>query len=252
MITATVLLPFLDPHTASPGPADALWAGPAHAVLADTGLAATAPAQPAGGVAGWVLSVVDSLGAAGTGVANLVDTVLPFVPSEIVLPVAGFAAGQGRLSLVAVIVWTTLGSVVGSWIVYAAGAVLGRERTRALAARIPLLHAHEIDRAEAWFERRGRITVLLARMVPVLRSVISVPAGIQRMPLAVFTALTAAGSLVWNTVFVVLGYWLGDNWRLVEEYGGWVSKAVVAVAVVAVARWFLVRARRRRGARHRA
>ncbi|MFI1202743.1 DedA family protein [Streptomyces sp. NPDC020883] len=211
-----------------------------------------ASAEPAGGIAGWAVDVMDALGAAGTGLTNLVDTVLPFIPSEVVLPVAGFAAGQGRLSLAAIIVWTTIGSVVGSWIVYAAGALLGRDRTRALAARIPLVRPHEIDRAEAWFEQRGRAAVLLARMVPVVRSLISVPAGIQRMPLWAFTALTAAGSLVWNTMFVLLGYWLGDNWQLVEEYGGWVSKAVVAVALLATARWFLVRLRRRPGARHRA
>jgi membrane protein DedA with SNARE-associated domain len=194
---------------------------------------------------------MDALGAAGAGLTNLVDTVLPFIPSEIILPVAGFAAGQGRLSLPAVIVWTTVGSVVGCWILYATGALLGRDRTRALAARIPLIHPQEIDKAEAWFERRGRAAVLLARMVPVVRSLISVPAGIQRMPLPAFTALTAVGSLLWNTVFVLLGYWLGDNWRLVEEYGGWVSKAVVALAVVAVVRWFSVRRRRRPSARHR-
>jgi membrane protein DedA with SNARE-associated domain len=213
--------------------------------------AATASGEPAGGIAGWAVDVMGTLGAAGAGLTNLVDTVLPFIPSEIILPVAGFAAGQGELSLPAVIVWTTIGSIVGSWIVYAAGALLGRDRTRALAARVPLVKAHEIDRAEAWFERHGRKAVLIARMVPVVRSLISVPAGIQRMPLTAFTALTAAGSLVWNTVFVLLGYWLGDNWHLVEEYGGWVSKGVVAVALLVVGRWFLVRLRRRPGARHR-
>ncbi|WP_316524378.1 DedA family protein [Kitasatospora brasiliensis] len=225
----------------------------ATAPLATAPLAASASAsaEPAGGIAGWAVDVMTTLGAVGAGLTNLVDTVLPFIPSEIILPVAGFAAGQGRLSLPAVIVWTTIGSVVGSWIVYAAGALLGLDRTRALAARIPLISAHEIDKADAWFQRHGRKAVLIARMVPVVRSLISVPAGIQRMPLPAFTVMTAAGSLIWNTVFVLLGYWLGDNWHLVEEYGGWVSKGVVVVAALAVARWFLVRARRRSGARHR-
>ncbi|WP_031068306.1 DedA family protein [Streptomyces sp. NRRL WC-3742] len=208
-------------------------------------------AEPAGGIAGWAADVMGSLGAPGAGLTNLVDTVLPFIPSEVILPIAGFAAGQGRLSLPAVILWTTIGSIVGSWIVYAAGALLGRDRTRALAARIPFVSPHELDRAEAWFERHGRTAVLIARMVPVVRSLISVPAGIQRMPLTAFTLMTAVGSLVWNTAFVLLGYWLGDNWQLVEEYGGWVSKGVVAVVLLVVARWFLVRMRRRPSARHR-
>ncbi|MFI6157657.1 DedA family protein [Kitasatospora sp. NPDC051170] len=211
----------------------------------------TEHAEPAGGIAGWAADVMGGLGAPGAGLTNLVDTVLPFIPSEVILPIAGFAAGQGRLSLPAVILWTTIGSIVGSWIVYAAGALLGRDRTRALAARIPFVSPHELDRAEAWFERHGRTAVLIARMVPVVRSLISVPAGIQRMPLTAFTLMTAVGSLVWNTAFVLLGYWLGDNWQLVEEYGGWVSKGVVAVALLVVARWFLVRMRRRPSARHR-
>ncbi|MFJ6619979.1 DedA family protein [Kitasatospora sp. NPDC091335] len=220
------------------------------ATLASASLA-TASAEPAGGIAGWAVDVMTTLGAVGAGLTNLVDTVLPFIPSEIILPVAGFAVGQGKLSLLAVIVWTTIGSIVGSWIVYAAGALLGRDRTRALAARIPFMSAHEIDKADAWFERHGRKAVFIARMVPVVRSLISVPAGIQRMPLLAFTAMTAAGSLIWNTVFVLLGYWLGDNWNLVEEYGGWVSKGVVVVVVLVIARWFMVRMRRRPSARHR-
>ncbi|SOB81265.1 DedA family protein [Streptomyces sp. 1331.2] len=220
------------------------------ATLASVSLASPS-AEPVGGIAGWAVDVMSTLGAVGSGLTNLVDTVLPFIPSEIILPVAGFAAGQGKLSLPAVILWTTIGSIVGSWIVYAVGALLGRERTRALAARIPLLSAHEIDKADAWFERHGRKAVFIARMVPVVRSLISVPAGIQRMPLLPFTVMTAAGSLIWNTLFVLLGYWLGDNWQLVEEYGGWVSKGVVVVGVLVVGRWFLVRMRRRPSARHR-
>ncbi|MEU4115534.1 DedA family protein [Kitasatospora sp. NPDC028055] len=244
MITTPLLATVTTVTTATALAPTALATAPA----ALTALASAVPApaaEPAGGIAGWAADVMDALGAAGAGLTNLVDTVLPFIPSEIVLPLAGFAAGQGRLSLPAVIAWTTAGSVAGSWIVYAAGALLGRERTRALATRIPLVRPHEIDRAEAWFARHGRKAVLLARMVPVLRSLISLPAGIQRMPFAAFTALTALGSLIWNTAFVLLGYWLGDNWPLVEEYGGWVSKALVAGTLLAAARWFTVRLRRR-------
>jgi membrane protein DedA with SNARE-associated domain len=194
---------------------------------------------PAGGIAGWAAHLMETLGAPGAGLANAVDTVLPFVPSELILPLAGFTAGQGRMSLVAAIAWATAGSVAGSLVVYGAGALLGRDRTRAIAERIPLVRAHELDRAEAWFARYGPRTVFLARMVPVLRSLISVPAGISRMPVVTFVLLTALGSLIWNSVFVLAGYWLGDNWRLVEEYGGAVSKGVVVVAVVAVG-WFVV------------
>ena len=211
----------------------------------------SAAAEPAGGIAGWAAHVMESLGAPGAGLANAVDTVFPFVPSELILPLAGFTAGQGRMGLAATILCATVGSIVGSLIVYAAGALLGRERTRAIAGRIPLVKAHEIDRAEVWFARHGAKAVFFARMVPVLRSLISIPAGIERMPVVTFTVFTALGSLIWNTAFVLAGYWLGDNWVLVEEYGGLVSKAVVLVALAAVVYFVVSRATRSR-ARHRA
>ena len=216
----------------------------------DPMIEASGGAAPAGGIAGWAAHLMESLGAPGAGLANAVDTVLPFVPSEVILPLAGFTAGQGRMSLAAAIVWATLGSVLGSLVVYGAGALLGRERVRAIAERIPLVRVHEIDRAEAWFARYGAVTVFLARMVPVLRSLISVPAGVERMPVLTFVALTSAGSLIWNTVFVLAGYWLGDNWRLVEEYGGLLSKAVVVAVIVAVV-WFVASRLTRSGALHR-
>ncbi|MFE3185295.1 DedA family protein [Streptomyces violascens] len=214
-------------------------------------IAASSGAEPVGGIAGWAVNIMETLGAPGAGLTNAVDTVLPFVPSEVILPVAGFTAGQGRMSPLAVIAWTTIGSVVGSLVVYFVGAALGRDRTRRIAARIPLVKAHEIDRAEAWFARHGTKTVFFARMVPVLRSLISVPAGIERMPLTVFVGLTALGSLVWNTVFVMAGFWLGDNWRLVEEYGGMVSKGV-GVAIVVLVGYFLVSRLSRSRGRHSA
>ncbi|MEU8627996.1 DedA family protein [Streptomyces sp. NPDC048669] len=213
-------------------------------------MAAISGAEPAGGVAGWAVHLMETLGAPGAGLTNAVDTVLPFIPSEVVLPVAGFTAGQGRMSPVAVIVWTTIGSVVGSLVVYLVGAALGRERTRRIMVRIPFVKAHEIDKAEAWFARHGGKAVFFARMVPVLRSLISVPAGIERMPVVTFIWLTAMGSLIWNAAFVMAGYWLGDNWTLVEEYGGMVSKAVALLAVMAIGYFFVSRMSRSRG-RHR-
>jgi membrane protein DedA with SNARE-associated domain len=211
---------------------------------------ASSGAERAGGIAGWATHIMQSLGAPGAGLANAVDTVFPFVPSEVILPIAGFTAGQGRMSLVAAILWATVGSVVGSLVVYYAGALLGRERTRSIAERIPLVKAHEIDRVEAWFARHGAKTVFLARMVPVFRSLISIPAGIELMPVVTFAGFTALGSLIWNTAFVLAGYWLGDNWRLVEEYGGFVSKAVVVVVLLALG-WFIVSRLTRSEARHR-
>jgi membrane protein DedA with SNARE-associated domain len=200
----------------------------------------------AGAVADFATAVMGALGSPGAGLANMLDGIIPVLPSEVILPLAGFAAQRGELNLYAALVWTTIGSLAGAVIMYYAGALLGRDRVRALAAKIPLVRASEIDRAESWFTRHGQKTVLLARMVPVFRSVISIPAGVERMPLARFLVLTGIGSAVWNTVFVLAGYLLGDNWSLVERYGGYLSKAVIALCVLAVAYFVVSRLLRRR------
>ncbi|GAA1878743.1 DedA family protein [Lapillicoccus jejuensis] len=200
------------------------------------------------GMAGWAVGLMETLGGPGAAVLVGLDNVFPPVPSELVLPLAGFAASQGTFSFVGALFWTTLGSLVGAWVVYAVGAALGRERTRALVARVPLLKVEDVDRSEAWFARHGAKAVFFGRMVPLFRSMISVPAGIQRMPLPLFLGLTALGSLVWNTVFVTAGYLLGESWYLVEDYAGIVQKLVVAAVTVAAVVVVVRRLRARSGA----
>jgi membrane protein DedA with SNARE-associated domain len=198
------------------------------------------------GVAAWAVSLMESLGAPGAGVAVALENLFPPLPSELILPLAGFTASQGDFGLVSAIVWTTTGSLLGALALYAIGATLGLERTRRLVGRIPLMTVDDVDRSKAWFDRHGRKAVFFGRFVPLFRSMISVPAGIDRMPVATFALLTATGSLVWNTAFILAGYALGENWELVGQYAGYVSNAVV-LAVVAVLAWFVVvRVRRRR------
>ncbi|SFN02756.1 SNARE associated Golgi protein [Pseudonocardia ammonioxydans] len=128
---------------------------------------------------------------------------------------------------------------------YGLGAWWGAERLRRIVDRIPLLAVSDVDRAQAWFARHGSTAVFLGRMVPVVRSLISIPAGIERMPLLRFGVLTTAGSAVWNTVFVLAGYTLGENWGLVEQYAGVVQNLVVLVGVVAAAGFVVARVRGR-------
>ncbi|MEU2051591.1 DedA family protein, partial [Streptomyces albidoflavus] len=117
---------------------------------------------------------------------------------------------------------------------YWVGALLGRDRTVAIAAKIPLLKVADIEKTEAWFNKHGTKAVFFGRMLPIFRSLISVPAGIERMPLPIFLGLTTLGSAIWNTLFVMAGYLLGDNWESVTEYVSVYSKVVLAVAAVAV------------------
>jgi len=188
-----------------------------------------------GGVAGWAIRIMEALGAPGAGLAVALENLFPPIPSEVVLPLAGFTASQGDMSLLAAIVWTTAGSVVGALVLYWVGALIGRERIRAIAARLPLIHVSDIDRTEAWFARHGRKTVFFGRMVPLFRSFVSIPAGVERMPVATFLLLTTAGSLIWNVVFVMAGYLLGENWQVIEDYAGTYQRVVLAVGALAVA-----------------
>jgi membrane protein DedA with SNARE-associated domain len=190
-------------------------------------------------IAEWAIGLMETLGAPGAGAAVALENVFPPLPSEVILPLAGFAASKGEVSLVGALVWTTLGSLAGALLLYGAGAALGRKRTRRLAERLPLVKVEDLDKAEAWFERHGTKAVLIGRLVPVVRSMISVPAGVERMPLPRFAILTALGSGVWNAVLIAAGYQLGEQYHLVERYVG-ILQTVVLVAVAAGLTWFVV------------
>ncbi|MFC7403603.1 DedA family protein [Georgenia alba] len=192
-----------------------------------------------GGVAAWAVGVMEALGGLGAALLIALENLFPPLPSEIILPLAGFTASRGDLGLLEVIAWCTGGSVVGAWVLYGIGALLGRRRTRAIMNWLPLVKIEDVDRTEAWFDRHGRGTVFLGRMIPIFRSLISIPAGITRMPLPLFTALTLAGSAIWNTLLILAGYWLGEQWHVVEEYVGTFSKLVILAVVLALA-WFVV------------
>ncbi|MDN0196720.1 DedA family protein [Streptomyces sp. S.PNR 29] len=209
------------------------------------------PQEPADGIGGWAADLVDTLGGPGAGLATALENLFPPLPSEVILPLTGFAAGQGVLTLASALFWTTLGSVAGAVVLYWIGRLFGRERMHAIWAKLPLVKASDLERTERWFAKHGTKAVFLGRMVPIFRSLVSVPAGVERMPLAVFVMLTTLGSLIWNSVLVLAGYWLGDQWELVETYVGILSKAVLVLVVAALAAYVAVRLRGRNQARHR-
>ena len=194
-----------------------------------------------------VVGLMDLIGAPGAGVAIALENLFPPLPSEVILPMAGLAAARGSFTLFEALFWTTAGSVVGAFALYGIGAVLGLDRLRALVKRLPLLHVDDVDRTVAWFGRHGGKAVFFGRMLPIFRSLISIPAGVLRMPLWRFGLLTLAGSLIWNSVFVLSGYFLGAQWHIVEEYAGILQYVVIGVAGAALV-WFTVaRVRQLRG-----
>lgn len=196
-------------------------------------------------LAEWAVEVMETLGGFGAAVIVGLDNLFPPIPSELVLPLAGFSASRVVFSLPEALFWTTLGSVVGAVIVYLAGMLLGRDRTRRLVARIPLVSVSDFDKTEAWFTRHGTKAVFFGRMVPLFRSFISLPAGVERMNFPQFLALTTLGSLIWNTVFVGAGYLLGENWHRVEAYAGIFQKLVLAAVAGALVLFVVTRLRQR-------
>lgn len=178
-------------------------------------------------IADWAVSLMERLGGPGAGLAIALENLFPPLPSEVILPLAGFAASRGDLSVLAAVAWTTAGSVAGAAVLYELGGLLGPARLRGLVDRLPLLHPEDLDRAEAWFDRHGSRAVFIGRMIPIVRSLVSVPAGIARMPRPQFLLLTALGGLLWNTTFIAAGFALGESYHLIERYAGIASRVVL-------------------------
>jgi membrane protein DedA with SNARE-associated domain len=200
-------------------------------------------------VTDWIVSLMATLGSPGAGLLVALESIFPPIPSELILPLAGFTASQGQLNVVAAVVWTTVGSVVGAVVLYALGAKVGEERLRAVARRMPLVRESDIDKVDGWFERHGGKAVFFGRMVPGVRSLISIPAGVARMPVGRFLLLSALGSLVWNTLLISAGYSLGSRWSVVETWVGRFQEVVVVLAVLLVVVVVVRRVRDGRAAR---
>jgi len=208
---------------------------------------ATSSVQELDGLVGVAARVIDALGEWGVGLLTFVETVFPPIPSEIVLPLAGFLAGQGTMNIVLLIVVSTLGAYVGALVLYWLGAVIGLERSITLLSKLPLVDRDDFRKAADWFHRHGRSAVFFGRLVPGVRSLISLPAGAEKMPLATFTLFTVVGSGLWNALLILLGAALGTQYELIDRYAKYLDYAVYA-AIAGVVLWLVLRAVRRRRA----
>lgn len=198
----------------------------------------------------FVGDVIDAVGALGLALLLLGETLFPPLPSEAILPLAGFYVEQGRLSYVVAVIGATIGSLTGALIFYALGRYGGRPlvlRDR----RFLRVRERDLDRAERWFTSYGPWMVLVARVIPLVRSYISIPAGTMRMNLAAFCVLTFIGSAVWNAALIGAGWALGDRWEEVSDAVGAASPFVVVgvalLCVFAVGWWRWRRAGARAG-----
>lgn len=201
-------------------------------------------------MATWIIETITSLGYVGIFLLMLLEAVFPPIPSELIVPFAGFAAGQGQLNFLGVILAATAGSLVGMLPWYFVGRLFGLERVKWLADRIGrwfAFNADEIDYAARIFDRWGRPIVLVGRLFPILRTLISVPAGLAKMNFLAFALFSAIGMLIWNTVLVSAGYLLHEHYHLVESWLDpltWlVLIAVVGLYVFRLFTWHPSRAR---------
>lgn len=200
-----------------------------------------------GGIVGFAGTLIAAIGEWGVGLFTLLETVFPPIPSEVILPLAGFLAQQGELNLPLVVVTSVLGAYVGALLLYWLGAALGQERAIRWLAKLPLVDRDDFVRASEWFSRHGRAAVFFGRLIPGVRSLISLPAGASRMHLLTFSAFTIAGSTLWNGLLIGLGAALGTQYELIDRYSAFINYVVYA-AIAGVVVWLVVRRIRRRRA----
>lgn len=183
----------------------------------------------------WIIQTISNWGYAGIFLVMLAESIFPPIPSELIIPFAGFAAANGELNFFGVLAAATIGAVVGMLPWYFAGRLFGLDRVRRLAdrfGRIMTLNAEEIDTAVSYFHRFGPVIVLFGRLMPIIRTLISIPAGLARMPLPVFLAASTLGALIWNTVLTLAGYLLHEHYELVEVVLDPLSYIVLAAVVL--------------------
>ena len=215
-----------------------------------------------GDLANWVQDVINQFGYLGVALLVVIENVFPPIPSEIVLPFAGFVAQQGAsavnatagsaqsdTTVIGMMIAATVGSVVGALVLYFVSAAIGPERLRGFVERFGKwfgVKSSDLVRAEEWFDRRSVAAVLVGRCVPLIRSIVSIPAGFRRMKLTSFVVLTAIGSAVWNIALIGAGALLGDQWERVGEYVGVFQWLVIAAVLLLLVRFVVSRLKNRR------
>lgn len=190
-----------------------------------------------GQLVGFAIEVISTFGYIGVGLLVALESIFPPIPSEVVLPLSGSLVAQGRFDLVPVIVAATLGAFAGATLLYGMGKAVGGDRLGDWLdkhGKWLLLSRRDLERAQAWFDRHGAWAVLVARLVPGVRSLISIPAGISEMPFWHFALFTIIGSGIWNGLLVGAGVLLGHNWRQVEEFLGPLSPFIYGLLALAL------------------
>ncbi|WP_077307745.1 DedA family protein [Terribacillus halophilus] len=201
----------------------------------------------------WITQFMEQFGYLAIVLLMAGENVFPPIPSEIILLFGGFLTTTSTsATVVGVIIAATIGAVIGAVILYGIGLLLDVERLEKIVDRwghILRIKKEDIHKADAWFDKYGVWTIFLCRFVPVIRSLISIPAGMSNMNFGLFLIFTTLGTLIWNTVLVLLGMWLGESWSTVETYLGYyqdVVLVVLAILFVLFVIWFIRRNKKKK------
>jgi membrane protein DedA with SNARE-associated domain len=199
-------------------------------------------------LAEWIPNVMNQLGYWGIGLLMFLENLFPPIPSELIMPLAGFTVAKGQMDFILVIIAGVVGTILGAFPWYYIGKFISEERLEHLAdeyGKWISVSSKDIKKANNWFNKHGGKAVFFCRLVPGVRTLISLPAGINNMALIPFTLYSTLGTTIWVTFLTFLGYKLGDNYELVDEYLGPVSKIVLAIIVIFLILWVLRKQMRR-------
>lgn len=190
---------------------------------------------------------MNSLGYLGIGLLMFAENLFPPIPSELIMPLAGFTVAKGDMNFTLAVLAGVIGTILGALPWYYAGKILGEERLKSLADRYGkwiTVSSQDLDKATRWFNRYGNKAVLLGRLVPGVRTLISLPAGLSNMPLAPFVIYSTLGTTAWVMLLTFLGFMLGEKYELVEQYLDPVSKIVLVFLIVAFIAWVVIKQRK--------
>lgn len=182
-----------------------------------------------------IITLINKFGYLAISFLIALENIFPPIPSEIILTFSGFMTIHTKLNIILVIISATIGSVIGAFILYKIGNILNKERLEKLikskVGKVLRLKKKDIEKADYWFDTKGSITVFFCRFIPIVRSLISIPAGMSSMPIKKFLILTTLGTLIWNTVLVILGNIMGESWVDIVDFMNKYSKIVLIVFI---------------------
>ena len=199
-------------------------------------------------LAEWIPNVMNQLGYWGIGLLMFLENLFPPIPSELIMPLAGFTVAKGQMDFIMVVIAGVVGTILGAFPWYYIGKFISEERLEHFADKYGKwisVTSKDIKKANNWFNEHGGKAVFFCRLVPGVRTLISLPAGINNMPLIPFTLYSTLGTTVWVTFLTFLGYKLGDHYELVDQYLGPVSKIVLAIIVIFFILWVVRKQMRR-------